>query len=306
MRYLAFPRGSLVAAVLSALALAWLAGACTPGPVADADAGSAVDAGSRDGARDDPGDGGPAPHRVLFVGNSYTAANGLSAMYRTVAAARLGADVETRAHTPGGRRLSAHAVDAASDGHVLHTAMQGPLDVVVLQEQSQIPGFPAGDQTRAESVVGAVALAGQAAEAGALVVLFATWGRRDGDAHNPELFPDFLTMQDALDRGYLAMRDAIAAAGHTVRIAPVGRAFRIVWQDIAAAGGDPTTDPDFTGLYVADGSHPSLEGSYLALHVILQTVLGAPTTDDTWVPDGLAPARAAALRAVAARAVMAP
>ena len=36
---------------------------------------------------------------------------------------------------------------------------------------------------------------------GAETILFLTWGRQNGDKKNPEIYPDFLTMQSMLNKG---------------------------------------------------------------------------------------------------------
>ena len=64
---------------------------------------------------------------------------------------------------------------------------------------------------------------------------------------------------------------------------------------------DPSSS--FYRLYSGDGSHPSLDGSYLAGCVILGAISGLDPRSLSWVPDGLDPARAEALRAVAQRAL---
>ncbi|MEO0323862.1 MAG: hypothetical protein AAF447_12955 [Myxococcota bacterium] len=252
-----------------------------PSDAGDADAG---DAGAGDAdAGDGPSDSPPA--RVLFVGNSYTFYNDLPQLYATTTGRMPAPDVDDV--TAGGRRLVRHAGDAALAGRLAEG-----WDVVVLQEQSQIPGFPAGNPDREASLSAAVDLATAAGEA--RIVLYLTWGRQRGDERNAALFPDFETMQTRLNEGYAAMRDAIEAAGRDVVIAPVGPAFREVRDQSEAL---------FDRLYASDGSHPSPLGSLLAALVFARTLDGAEL-GTLATPDGIAPEDWAQLVAAAEAAAL--
>ena len=110
---------------------------------------------------------------------------------------------------------------------------------------------------------------------GGETVLMMTWGRRDGDSNNAWRFPDFSTMQDELESGYLDYRDNISANGGNAWVAPVGLAFEHIHDKIVAEGGTPTNSGNtFYNLYTGDGSHPSLSGSYLAAVVLYATITG--------------------------------
>jgi uncharacterized protein (TIGR03382 family) len=146
---------------------------------------------------------------------------------------------------------------------------------VILQDQSQVPGFPQTEPEWQASYDGAIVLDGLADTAGAETLFFLTWGRREGDLQNPNLFPDFPTMQAALTGGYVAYRDATSTGDRPTWIAPVGPAFALVYDDVVAGGGDPL-DPSsrFWRLYVDDGSHPSALGTYLAACVFYDAITG--------------------------------
>jgi len=276
---------------------------------AAADAGADGDGGAFDGGASDGGasDGGVSdPTRALFVGNSYTFYNDLPNLYRSVAESlpTPPATVSVDSSTGGGRRLVQHVTDARTMGHPLHTALNTDVswDHVVLQEQSQIPGFPEGNAEFDQSQLAAAELSGLANMRGASVVLFMTWGRRNGDDRNMALYPDFSTMQDRLEAGYRAMAADAEAAGVTALIAPVGLAFREVYESEA----DPlAADALFFSLYDGDGSHPSLAGSYLAACVFAATMLDADAEAITFVPSGLDPGVASTLRSAAQAAVTA-
>lgn len=249
---------------------------------------------------------------MLFVGNSYVDANDLPDEYRTIAEGLPLGSLRVEAVTTGGHRLRQHAADADTDGtplaHWLRTgrAEETAFDAVVLQEQSQIGGFREFTEQRELSASAASRLAALASARGSMVVLFLTWGREHGDPANPDFYPTFEIMQDRLDIGYRNMAARLHAEGVRVAIAPVGPAFRIVFRDVAAASLDPLAEgSDFDALYDADGSHPSLRGTYLAACVIAATIHGA---DPRAFPDhaALGSTVSFALRDACARAVADP
>ncbi len=222
----------------------------------------------------------------LLVGNSYTARNDLAGILRELLEQEVPAwsSVEVTAITTPGHTLAGHLADA--DGSEGDTALRqalvtapSPWHAVVLQEQSQIPGFPQTDPTWTESRDALVALDDMVEATGADTALFLTWGRRDGDPDNPALYPDFSTMQDALTAGYLAYMEAIATVDRPVVVAPVGEAFRVIHDQVQDAGLDPATaGTPFWELYAADGSHPSVAGTALAAAVFLGATTGRRAT----------------------------
>ena len=249
----------------------------------DSDSGSGIDTGSAADTDSDSGSGSgdtspPIAQELLFVGNSYTYYNDLDQLVASFATSLPGAPIVTASRVAsGGYRLPQHASDAATDSTPLAAFLgTGPYPswtFVVLQDQSQIPGFPESQQERIDSVAASVELARRAAEHGATTLLFQTWGRRDGDSSNPDRFPDFITMNNLLAEGYAQMEQAIRAAGYPVRRVPVGAAFAAIREGDLAAGRDPLDSASlFFRLYAADGSHPSLEGSYLAAATFVCTV----------------------------------
>lgn len=293
---------------------------CGSSPSTDAgpsdDAPSAIDAAPSDDAGSDaappmrpfpafdsllPETGG----RTLFVGNSYTFFSDLPAVHAELATALSLMPAAPASVTAGGYTLRQHAMDAATDGTALATFLrtgsdaERDWDAVVLQEQSQIPGFPDGNGERAASEEAASELGALIDDDGGSVVLYLTWGRERGDDTNPGLFPDFVTMEAALEAGYRAIAARLIAEGRAVRIAPVGPAFARVHAAVLAEGVDPTSEGSaFDALYDPDGSHPSALGTYLAACVILSTITGR---DPERFADalGLPPSDAAAMRAVA-------
>ena len=205
-------------------------------------------------SKEGPGQGqGPAD--ILLMGNSYVASNSLHNLIDGVmSAASTPANVSSL--NGGGMRLSQHASNVASAGHQWNTTLNnGNWDWVVLQDQSQIPGFVRSQQEWINSKDGAVELAEVIEDNGGETILMMTWGRRAGDSINTQRFPDFSTMQDELASGYLDYRDNITANGDTAWVAPVGLAFEHIHDKIVAQGGTPTDSGNtFYDLYSGDGS----------------------------------------------------
>lgn len=194
------------------------------------------------------------PARILFVGNSYSFQ--VPKKFEEVAT-REGRKVLVEQVTKGGWTLAKHA---ASD-KTLEMIRSGKWDVVVLQEQSQIPAFPKGQRDEV-MLPAAKTLVEEVRKAGAIPVFFVTWGRRDGDRKNAEMFPDdtMEAMQKRLTTGY---REAAEAAGG-VAMVPVGPTWvRAKAEDLA------------DGLFSKDGSHPAADGVYLTACVFYATFYDA-------------------------------
>ena len=198
-------------------------------------------------------EGGPVKS-ALFLGNSYTAFNNLPALIADIACSA-GYVLEFQSVTPGGFTFGGHLTNAGSTDAI---AAQ-PWDVVVLQNQSQVPGFWPS-QVEAQSLPNAIGLADliNANDPGTEIVYFQTWGRVAGDTQNCASHPLVCTFEghtQALAEGYAMYHEATGDS-----IAPVGFA----WLD-AVESAAPAFDT--AGLWSGDGSHPSLHGSYLSAAV---------------------------------------
>lgn len=193
---------------------------------------------------------------VLFLGNSYTASNGLPTVLAELAA-ELGTVVTWQSNAPGGATLQGHASNATSNALI----EAGGWDLVILQEQSQIPSFP-DNQVQADFFPAVAALTAtiRAHNPCAIPMLFMTWGRENGDASNCPVWPPVCTyegMQALLTQRYLEAADLSDAW-----CAPVG----MVWQQLR--------ETSAIDLYSADGSHPSAAGTYAAASTMAVALLG--------------------------------
>ena len=222
--------------------------------------------------RESPADGNVD---VLMLGNSYTAQNSLSSRVQALFD-ETGTSASVSDLTGGGMKLYQHADNAESNGNQWHTTLtNNQFDYVILQDQSQVPSFPTTETMWQNSKNGAIRLDSMIEAAGAETIFFMTWGYRDGDSNNAWLNPDYPTMQANLEAGYNMYAENITTANRAPYIAPVGLAYKAIYDGIVAGGGTPTDQGTlFYNLYSNDGSHPSTRGSYLAACVIHSTMTG--------------------------------
>ena len=213
---------------------------------------------------------------VLIFGNSYTSQNSLNSMLEEMLR-NAGSPSNTSAYTTGGHTLANHwsNVNTSSSAQNLSLAT-GVWDTVVLQDQSQIPGFTRSNSDWIASKNASIDLADRVDTEGGSTMLMMTWGRRSGDPTNPTLFSNYTVMQDRLEEGYIDFRDNISSqTSADIYIAPVGLAFKHIHDSIIATGGNPQSPTStFYGLYSTDGSHPSTSGSYLAACVLFSSLTG--------------------------------
>lgn len=193
------------------------------------------------------GSGNSGPTSVLFIGNSYSfeVPKKLCGI-----AARHGRKLRVEQVTNSGWTLEQHAANEET----LRMIREGNWDVVVLQEQSRIPSQPF---KRIHAMFPHVRnLADEARTAGAVPVLYQTWGRRDGDEWSI-VKDDFHAMNQRLREGY--RQAALAAGGLTV--VPAGDAWE---QEVSAGRGE--------SLFMPDGSHPTARGDDLTARVFFETL----------------------------------
>ncbi len=185
--------------------------------------------------------------KVLFLGNSYTYVNDLPKMVADVANS-VGDTVFYDSNCLGGYTLQNHTTDANSIAKI----MAGNWDIVVVQEQSQLPSFPISQvQTEvfpyARKLDSLINVYNPCAE----TVFYMTWGRKNGDASNCASWPPVCTYQgmDSL----LRLRYTMMANDNQAIISPVGPVFHYIRDHF------PSIE-----LYQADESHPTIQGTYAA------------------------------------------
>ena len=180
---------------------------------------------------------------VLFIGNSYTYVNDLPSVFSQLTNS-LGDEVTVDTKSNGGFTFQNQLNDAATHSKI-HAR---PWDFVVLQGQSQEPSFPTS-QVNTSTLPPAVALADSvyANNFCSQAMYFMTWGRQVGDPQWDSI-NTFDKMNGRLRDAYVRITDSAQGC-----VAPVGVAWKYVRDNFSSIN-----------LYQSDGSHPSLEGTYLA------------------------------------------
>lgn len=204
-------------------------------------------------------------HSILFVGNSYTAANGgvapqVKQIYDSVEADTL----IVSDFTVGGASFKNHW----NNQSLLDNIESGEWETIVFQEQSTMPVI-----NPQQTYIYGDSLATFSVFHGSEPVFFMTWARKN----DPR-------MLEGLNLAYSRMGFANDAL-----VSPAGFAFDFVRKHY------PEINP-----YSADGTHPSLEGTYLAACVfnviIYNTDILIP---GAWEPTGMLPGQGEILRSIA-------
>ncbi len=224
--------------------------------------------------------------KVFFVGNSYTHTNAMPDMLRDFTTAK-GDTIIYNSSAPGGYTFQQHTVFATTISGIFSQ----PWDIVVLQEQSQLPSFPPAQvvtdvypfATRLDSFINANDTCTQ-------TMFMMTWGRRNGDVMNCPGYPVVCTyagMQSRLRDSYMQMTQ-----DNNAIVAPMGSAWKIIIDSF------PAID-----LYQIDSSHPSVAGSYLQACVFYASIFHRPASGCTYL-GGLTSATAQTLQRIADKVVL--
>ena len=217
------------------------------------------------------------PANVLMYGNSYIYTHNVDSILAQIFNS-VGQHNSTIANTAGSMKFPQHWSNINTSGNTWNTSLRDSghdWDYVVLQDQSQIPGFQRTNQEWIDSKDSAVLIADAVEDENSEVILMMTWGRRSGDPSNPVRYSNFTNMQDELASGYTDFHDNMTNPSRDVWIAPVGLAFQNIYYNVLDSGSTPTLPGNtFYDLYDTDGSHPSMTGSYLAACVLYATITG--------------------------------
>jgi hypothetical protein len=218
-----------------------------------------------------------APCRVLFIGNSYTYVNDLPGMFAKLAAS---------AHLPaatgmlatGGATLADHVASPVTAAEIAARRW----NAVALQEQSQNPALEG--LRRASMYPAARTLVALVRRARERALFYLTPAHRDGWPEQG--LPDYTSMQDAVDVGYLTIARELG-----VPLVPAGAA----WSAAVGRGAG-------AGLWQPDGSHPTVTGTYLTACVFYAAVFGRSARGLAYHA-GLLAGEAARLQAIASSTV---
>jgi hypothetical protein len=227
--------------------------------------------------------------RVLFLGNSFVAANNMPGMFEDLAR-KAGRNVIVQTHAPGGvyigdtrpGRLS-HAYDP-----VVHTLIKSrKWDYIVAQDNQGHYSYALGTfPSYAEVYKGHEIIRDTLLKANPCgkLILFSGWCFRNG---YPGEFPDGKSMNQRVYENYVHVNKTVRQI-----VSPIS----IAWN--RAIDSLPAVD-----LWSPDEAHPSQEGSYVTAATVYATIFRS--NPDTVLSDGgVDPAQAALMRRIAFRTVM--
>lgn len=182
--------------------------------------------------------------KVLFLGNSYTYVNDLPQIVSELVQST-GDVLIHDGNLIGGYTLEDHAASSVSQTKIL----SDDWDYIVIQEQSQRPAFinPIAFMNGFSELKSFI----EENKPCAQITAFMTWGYENGDAQNCPTNPSvctYLGMQNLVTDRYMNMSDMYES-----EVTPVGEVWKYIRENHPGIN-----------LYQSDGSHPSLEGSYLA------------------------------------------
>lgn len=226
------------------------------------------------------------PVKILFIGNSFTAANDLQMLVQQFFI-NDGMPAHTEAYAPGG--ISVGDVHMGTYAHMNNPVVFDMLkstnwDYVVLQDNQ---GRFALDSARFPNPALSKVVEGhlkirdslQYYHPCAKMIWFSGWGFES----------EAVSMIDSITTNYRVLNDSAKDV-----IAPIGPA----WRDIVL------TRPDLR-LWSPDGAHPDMTGSYLTAAVIYGTISGRDVTLNPFMY-GIPPHEAIAFKTAAQRALTDP
>ncbi|MCB1275395.1 hypothetical protein [Prosthecobacter sp.] len=227
----------------------------------------------------------PPQVRILFLGNSYMATNGLPAMVGELLQSSKLLAPHIASYLLGSYKLEQHATDP----NVLKLLKDGaddgkPWDVLVVQEQSIISSLAGIDRDAQQYMSGGLSkLVALAREVNpkVLVVDFQVWARHESlwAKNSPEALSTGASPDVAHARIRQANANAVKAAleknaGANILVSPVGDFWRLVHDMYPALP-----------LYAEDGTHPDMLGTLLSALVLAGSIGGRDVIElSNWVP----------------------
>ncbi|WP_395718323.1 hypothetical protein [Prosthecobacter sp.] len=225
------------------------------------------------------------PHvRILFLGNSYMATNGLPAIVGEILLSSKMLAPHIASYLLVNYNLAQHAADSNGETLLRRGADDGkPWDVVVVQEQSLISALAAVEPEAQEFMNGGLLkLVTLAREVNpkVLVVDLQVWAMQESlwKKKSPQALATGASAAEAHGRIRRANANAVKAVlekspGANILVSPVGDFWRLV-EDIHPA----------MPLYADDGTHPDILGSMLSALVIAGTIGGREVIEKSaWI-----------------------
>jgi len=209
--------------------------------------------------------------RVLFIGNSYTFYNDMPELVKNCALS-VGDTLTTDQNTISGYSWQQHAGDQVTNDKI----KQGGFDHVILQANSL--EFTYGSDTVSTNTLPYARYLDSLAHRYnpcSQTIFYTTWGRKNGSKGQTYLGQDTL-----VEQGYKALAQTQRAI-----VSPVGPVRRYLI----------THHPEIE-LYVADASHPSLEGSFVSAVCFYTVIFRKDPTLITFKPAAMSTLNADAIK----------
>ncbi len=223
---------------------------------------------------------------ILFIGNSYTFMHSMPHMIIGMATSdtKNAVELNIQSITIGGARLKEHWLD----GRAATLLNQKAWDFVILQDQSNWPTFENGIIDNYAYITRFKNLA-KTSNKKAIIASFKTWPKQEGSHwyKNPETrksLKNYDYMRLSIDKN-----TALNAKKTNIDIVPAGD----YWLYML----DNKID---IPLYMEDGSHPSVAGSYLNALIFYRYFTMSNLKSITYTPYGIKEEEAAKLREIAA------
>ena len=189
--------------------------------------------------------------KFLFIGNSYTYFNEMPKIFESICREH-GLDVTVDSITKGGYSLAHYLSEENPYGIAVREKIAAEhFDFIVLQEQSVLPALH--PETFLRSAEGMAALL---APTGARLVLYETWGRRDGH-------------KTLTDNGWTHEEmQTLLKAAYTEAAVRIGAVLVCAGDRMSAAYRGEMGE----AVYNPDGTHPSEIGSRLVAECFFETL----------------------------------
>lgn len=203
--------------------------------------------------------------KVLFIGNSFTFTNNMPSMLDSMVSA-LGDTLIFDMSAIGGYTFEQQTTNPTTISKIFSQQW----DIVVLQEQSELPAFPPAQvDTQVYPYAAILDSMVRANDSCTQTMFLMTWGHANGDPPNCPSYPVICTydgMQERLRESYLQM-----GIDNHACVAPVGSAFKIMMDSMYTPW-----------LYNADSTHPVVPGSYLEAAVLYSSIYHKSTINCTY------------------------
>ncbi len=202
----------------------------------------------------------PNPKRILLIGNSYTGVNQLPNIFQEIVISAGHAAPIIQASHPGGRTLEQH-LGIADSQQKIH---QGKWDVVILQGHSQEASrseVNEGIRNRFLSSGKSLCEMIRKTSPNARIIWYQTWARHADYWKNPQCDTMIGKSPEEMMTRNRKWYARLAQDNPGSSVAQVGEAWAVYYRE---HGGKD--------LHVADNSHPTFAGSYLAGLVLYEAI----------------------------------